>query len=264
MVAPTLNDYEFQFKDSGVLLNGTTAVPFWDVKKISGLFDFPEIVLKTLDYDGRHGAAVYAKFFQARTVVIEGELIASVADFDTPLQTMRTSLLPDDIYYPLYFKTPNQTQRYVNAKPGAFKCDADTGRRIGVGAFQLQLVVGDPRHYIDGSVVNWTSASNFSLTNNGNTPVGPTISITASSTTTANISIQDVTGSQTISFSTAVTSGNVITIDMENMAVKVNGVFRPVAITGSVWPSVAAGATETWKVTSNVGNGTATNRSAWF
>jgi len=267
MAPPTLNDYEFQFKDTGVLLNGTSSVPFWDVVKITGLFDFPEMDVKTQDLDGRHGSFVYAKFFKARTVVFEGQLYASVSDFDTPLQAMRTSLLPDGGEYPLYFKTPNQTQRYVNAKAVAFRCDADQGRRIGRSDYQIQLAVGDPRHYIDGSVVNWTTATNFSLTNNGNTTVAPVISITATSTTTANITVQDVTASVSVAFSTAVTSGQSIVIDMENMSVKVAGVYRPVAITltgGTAWPNVAPGATETWKVTSNVGNGTATNKSAWF
>jgi phage-related protein len=269
MAAPSLNDYEFQFKDAGVgvLLNGTSAVPFWDVQKVTGLFDFAPLEVKSLDLDGRHGSSFYAKFFAGRTIIFDGVLYASVSDFDTPLYALKNTMLPDNIDYSLYFKSPNQIQRYIMCKSVVAKCDADTGRRIGQGAFQLQFVAGDPRAFIDGSLVNWTTATNFTLTNNGNTTFAPIISITASSTTTASITVLDVTGSVSIAFSTAVTSGQAIVIDMENMTVKVAGVLRPVAITlagGTSWPSVLGGVAETWKVTSNVGNGTATNKSAWL
>jgi phage-related protein len=231
------------------------------------LLDFPSIDPKQQDIDGKHGASIYVKYFKERTVILKGTLYASVSDFDTPLLAMRTSVLPDNVDYPFYFKTPNQAQKYLLAKSTNFRCDTDQGRRIGAGNFQFQLAAGDPRHYIDGTTVNWTTATNFSLTNNGNTAVAPIISITSSSTTTASITVLDVTASVSIAFSTSVTSGQVITIDMEQMMVKVAGILRPVAITltgGTAWPNVAPGATETWKVTSNVGNGTATNKSAWL
>jgi phage-related protein len=266
MVAPTLNDYELQYKDTGSLLNGTSALPFWDVTSITGLMDFPTVDVKEQDLDGRHGSSFYARFFKGRTVVVEGRLYASGSDFDTPLQTMRTSLLPDGNDYPLYFKVPNQTQRYLMAKATAFNCDVNQGRRIGRADFQVQFSAGDPRHYVDGTVVNWTTTTNFNLVNNGNTTVAPVISITATSTTTANITVLDVAAGISISFSTAVVSGNVITIDLDNLAVKVNGIYRAVAITlagGTTWPTVSPG-TEAWKVTSNVGNGTATNKSVWL
>jgi phage-related protein len=268
MVAPTLNDYEFQFKDAGVgvLLNGTSSVPFWDVNKVSGLTDYPDLAVKLLDRDGRHGSSVYAKFFQHRNIVLDGNLVASVTDFDTPLEALRTSMIPDGNDYPFYFKLPNKTQRYIQAKPTAFKCDVDSGRRIGSCAFQLQLVAADPRHYIDGTVANWTTAVNFNLNNTGNVATSPIISITATSTTTANITVLNNATSRSIQFTTAVTSGQVVTIDLENMAVKVNGAYRPVVITltGSAWPASAPGVTESWRVTSNIGNGSATNRSAWL
>lgn len=266
MVAPTLNDYEYQFKDTGVLLNGTSALPFWDVEKITGLMDFPELSAKIQDYDGRHGSVTYAKYFQHRTVVVDGTLYASPTDFDTPLETMRSSLLPNGADYPFYFKHPNKAQRYMMVKPIALNCDVDTGRRYGAGKFQIQLVAGDPKQYIDGTVANWTNNVNFNLNNTGNVVTAPVISITSTSTTTANITVQNVTTSRSIAFSKAVSTGNVITIDLEYMAIKINGSYTPVAITltGADWPESNPGVTEAWKVVSNVGNGTATNRSAWL
>jgi phage-related protein len=268
MAAPTLNDYEYQFKDTGVLLNqANVSIPFWDVTKVSGLVDFPNLDVKESDIDGRHGTSYYAKYFGGRTVVVEGTLYASSSDFDTPVESLRTSAIPDGNDYPFYFKHPNKTQRYLMAKATTFKCDVDTGRRIGQASFQFQLSAGDPRHYIDGTAASWTTAVAFNLTNNGNTTVAPLISITATSTTTANITVQDVTSGGQISFSTAVTSGQVLTVDVENKLIKVAGSLRTAAVTltgATDWPNIAAGATESWKVTSNVGNGTATNKSAWL
>lgn len=265
MVAPTLNDYEYQFKDSGVLLNGTSTVPFWDVEKVTGLADFPQMDPKIHDYDGRHGSSVYARFFQHRVVVIDGTLYASATDFDTPLETMRTSLLPNGNDYPFYFKHPNKSQRYVNAKMIGFSCDIDTGRRYGAGKFQIQLAAGDPRHYVDAST-NWTNNVNFNLNNQGNTAVGPVISVTSTATTACNITVQNVTTSRSIQFSFAVTTGAVVTVDTDNYAILYNGAYRStgVTVTGTDWPVANPGVTETWKVLSNIGNGTATNKSTWL
>lgn len=264
MVAPTLQDYEYQFKDTGVLLNGSTT-PFWDVEKITGLADLPEMDAKVLDYDGKHGSSVYTKYVKHRVIVIDGTLYTSATNFDAPLLTMRTSVIPDGVDYPFYYKHPNLSQRYHMVKPVAFNCDVDTMRRIGAGKFQLQLIAGDPRAFVDASV-NWTNNVNFNLNNGGNVNTGPLVTISATSTTTANITVQNNDTARAISFSTAVTTGNVITIDLDALAVKVNGAYRPVAITlsGSDWPEARAGFTDSWKVTSNVGNGTITNKSAWL
>ena len=96
MVAPTLNNYEYQFKDTGVLLNqANVSVPFWDVESIGGLADLPELGIDILDLDGKNGSFVYSRFFKHRVLDINGTLYGSVSDFDTPVETMKASLLPD-------------------------------------------------------------------------------------------------------------------------------------------------------------------------
>ena len=64
MAAPVLNMYEYQFKDSGVLLNGGASLPFIDVLKVTGL-DLPPIETGDIDYDSQDGGFVYARFVQA-------------------------------------------------------------------------------------------------------------------------------------------------------------------------------------------------------
>lgn len=265
MTAPTLNDYEYQFKDSGVLLNADASVPFWDVTKVSGLMDFPELVAKLQDRDGVHGSVVTTRYFRERVIIVEGNLYASSSDFDTPLVAMRTSMLPDNVNYPFYYKHPGQTQKYVNAKSVVVRCDVETGRRYGISPFQLQLFAEDPRHYVDGSTVNWTSAVNFNLNNTGNTAVAPTISITASSSTTASVTIENTVSGNSVAFSRSVTSADAVVFNLEERYMTVNGSFVPasVTVTGD-WPTTTPGATEAWNITSNIGNGTSTDKSAWL
>lgn len=267
MVAPTLGDYEYQYKDAGVgvLLNGTTAMPFWDVEKVGGLADFPDLDFDVLDLDGQHGGFVTGNYFKHRMCIFDGTLYSVAADVEVNNELMKATVLPDGVDYPLYFKHPNKTQRYFMGKPVKYVSDVDSGRRTGKMKFQLQIGCSDPRSYIDIAPVAWTTGVNYTFTNAGNTASNQIISITSSSTTTATITVSNQTQARSYVFSTAVSSGNVITIDTEKLIVRVNGALRSVSmtLTGGAWPTVTTGL-NTWRVTSNVGNGNSTPKSAWL
>lgn len=266
MVAPTLTDYSYQYKDSGVLLNADSSnFPFWDVTKIAGLADLPDLDYDVLDLDGQDGGFVTGNFFHHRMLIPEGTLYCLPSDVETNNELLKATLLPDGNDYPFYWKHPNKAQRYFMAKPIGWHADVDTGRRTGKMPFQLQLGCTDPRSYIDLSVVNWTAGTNYTFTNAGNTLTSQFISITATSTTTAAITVANVTTGRSFSFSTAVNSGQIMTIDVEKLLVTVGGLKRSVnfTLTGSFWPQMAAGL-NTWKVTSNIGNGTSQSKSAWL
>jgi hypothetical protein len=119
MAAPTLNDYEYQYKDAGVgvLLNGTTALPFWDVNTVAGLADFPELAYDVLDLDGQHGGFVTGNYFKHRMLIPEGILFSLPVDVETNNELLKATIVPDGIDYPFYWKHPNKTQRYFMAKP---------------------------------------------------------------------------------------------------------------------------------------------------
>jgi phage-related protein len=268
MAAPTLNDYEYQYKDAGVgvLLNqATPTMPFWDVTKISGLTDFPELAYDILDLDGQHGGYVTGTYFRHRMLIFEGTLYSTPVDVDVNNELMKATILPDGIDYPFYWKHPNKTQRYYMGKPVAFNSDVEVGRRTGKVPFQLQIGCTDPRSYIDIGSVAWTTAVNYTWTNAGNTASNQLISITATSTTTANITVSNQTQSRSFQFTTPITSAQVITIDPEKLIVKVNGTIRNVTmvLTGGAWPTANTGL-NTWRVTSNVGNGTSVPKSAFL
>jgi phage-related protein len=268
MAAPTLNDYEYQYKDAGVgvLLNqATPTMPFWDIEKIGGLSDFPELSFDILDLDGQHGGYVTGTYFRHRMIILEGLLYSAASDVDTNVELLKATILPDGIDYPLYWKHPNKTQRYFMGKPVGFASDVEAGRRTGKVPFQLQVACTDPRSYIDIASVAWTTGVNYTFTNAGNTASNQLISITATSTTTATITVSNQTQSRSFVFSTPITSTQVITIDPEKLIVKVNGVIRNVTmvLTGTDWPTANTGL-NTWRVTSNVGNGTSVPKSAFL
>lgn len=268
MAAPTLTDYEYQYKDAGVgvLLNqATPTMPFWDVEKITGLTDFPELSFDVLDLDGQHGGYVTGTFFRHRMCILEGLLYSTPADVEVNNELLKATILPDGTDYPLYWKHPNKTQRYFMGRPVGYTSDVDTGRRTGKMPFQLQIGCTDPRSYIDIASGAWTTAVNYTFTNAGNTVSSQVISITATSTTTANITVSNQTQGRSFQFTTAVTNGQVITIDTEKLQVRVAGTLRFVnfTIAGTYPPSVTTGL-NTWRVTSNVGNGTAIAKSAWL
>lgn len=268
MAAPTLNDYEYQYKDAGVgvLLNqNTVTMPFWDVTKVAGLSDFPDLDYDVLDLDGQHGGFVTGNYFHHRVLIPEGTLYCLPSDVETNNELLKATVTPDGVDYPFYWKHPNKTQRYFMAKPIAYKADVDAGRRTGSMPFQLQFGCTDPRSYIDIAAVSWTTATNYTFTNAGNAPTGQIISITATSTTTANITVANITTGLSFTFAKAVTSGQVLTVDVEKLIAKINGVVfnASFSVGGGNWPLALPGL-NTWRVTSNIGNGTSTPKSAWL
>jgi hypothetical protein len=266
MVAPTLTDYSYQYKDTGVLLNADSAsFPFWDVTKIQGIADFPELDVDFLDLDGQNGSFVTGNFFKNRTIIAEGSLYCAPADVETNNELLKATILPDGIDYPFYWKHPNKTQRYFMGKPIGYSADVDTGRRTGIMAFQVQIACTDPRSYINIAPVSWTAGTNYTWTNAGNTSSDQIISITAGSTTTANITVANITTGLSFQFLYAITSGHVLTIDVEKLIIRDGGVPVNVnlALTGGAWPISLPGL-NTWKVTSNIGNGNSTPTSAWL
>lgn len=269
MVAPTLNNYEYQYKDAGVgvLLNGQAATPFWDVEKVTGLVDFPEFASQAYDVDGRHGSAFSAKFTRHRTIIFEGTLYDSVSNLDTTVDTFKGSIIPDDVDYPLYWKHPVLAQRYYLAKPSVFQADVEAGRRVGLTPFQIQWVAQDPRAFIDLATVNWTSGVDTSGFINAGKVDGPlVVNITANATTTASITIANTFQFRTVTIAGfSVTSGQAVTIDCDNWIVRVAGAVKPATMVpgGTGYPSFYPG-NNIWRVTSNIGNGTITAKSAWL
>lgn len=237
MAAPVLNDYEYMYKDTGLLLNGAVALPFWDVLKVSGL-DMPDYNANIDDVDSQQGGTVYALYSMVRTIIIEGMLYANPSTIESTIDTAIANFLPNNTDYPFYYKAPGLAQRYINGKAIKFLSDTETLRRTGLAAFQLQIACGDPRKYINNADQVMVAGTNYTPANPGNVETYPIITVVGAFTT---ITFTNVTTGKAITLTTTRIAGDVTVIDFKNKSVTINGIQNSSVVTGTAWWNIPAG-----------------------
>jgi hypothetical protein len=160
MAIPTLGVEEFQYEDTGILINGDVSIPFLDLKKIDGL-DSADIRQTSKEREGTDGGYIDALYENMRTVTLEGTLYADTNDFESTVDDLKANFAPAAFTRPLYFGT-DAGLRAVWGKSLGFKYDKDEMRRRGSAAFQVQIVCEDPRIYtpnpVDAEVVLGSTA----------------------------------------------------------------------------------------------------------
>ena len=154
MAVPSLNLEEYQFGDAGVLLNGTSAVPFCDLTSIEGLDNAP-FATSITDQDGRDGGYVEAQYETTRTVTLGGIVYANPSLLETYLDSLKYNFRPLNVNTPLYFNHGTGQIRCVFGKSLGFKASKDQMRRLGKAEFQVQIACEDPRIY-DSTVTTVT------------------------------------------------------------------------------------------------------------
>lgn len=240
MAAPTLADYEYQYKDTGIKLNSGSVLPFWDVNKVTGL-DMPDIDSKIDDIDIQHGGIVYSRYVKPRIIVVEGTLYANPSTIETTLDSAIANFIPDDNDWPFYFKHPGVARRYVDCKPLAFKFDVETLRRTGACNFQIQLGAQDPLKKIDNADVTLATAStNVTVTNSGNMPTWPVFTVNGPF---SQIRFYNTTTGENINFIRNAVAGDVMVVDFKTRTVLVNGVQNSAIAVPPTWWDIDAGAT---------------------
>src|SRR5215831_1073677 len=141
-----LNDYEFQLNDSGVRLNTTSAVPFVDISKVSGLDNAP--YRETIrDHEGADGSFIDAEFEKGRDVILEGVVYGNTANVEGYLDTLKSNFAPVTSPIPFYFKPGTVGERLIFVKPRGARYDWDAARRIGTTPIQFLMYAEDPRLY---------------------------------------------------------------------------------------------------------------------
>jgi hypothetical protein len=145
MATPVLNAEEFQYLDTGILMNGSVAIPFTDVEKVSGL-DATDLRTTSHDREGMHGGYIDALYEGMRTVTLEGTLYASTTGFETYVDSLKANYAPSAVSQPFYVGT-DAGVRVVYGKSLGFKYDKDSLRRTGKCDYQVQIVCEDPRIY---------------------------------------------------------------------------------------------------------------------
>lgn len=242
MVAPVLTDLSFQYTDAGYVLNvDASTPPFVDVSKIAGL-DSSTVRTSTRDTEGMDGGIVEADFESVRTIIIEGTLYGTT---ETLLDTIKSNYAVNPTAQPFYFKMPGVSQRVVFAKCiTGFRYDVDLARRLSMTNFQVQLQASDPVIYssaVSTAVVSVAAALTsgrgysrlyplsyggpvssgvFSISNNGNRPVGATFVITGPVT---NPIITSDTQAKFIQVLISLSVTDTLTIDLLSRSILLNG-----------------------------------------
>jgi hypothetical protein len=278
-MAPSLNDYEFQFDDVGTTLNtDDMGLPFIDILSVSGL-DTAPLRTSTDEHQGMDGTYVDSPFVSARTIVLTGNLYTNPSDPDSLLDSLRADYTKDDVR-PFYFQLPNRPTRFINCQGGGFRYDIDGGRRAGLTAIQATLVAEDPYIYdaIPASItiavptlsilgMSFNVAFNLgfggalpnfgaTVTNNGNHTAYPLITITGPVT---NPVIVDSNSGTTMALNISLAAGDILTIDTRLKSIILNNfVSRRTSMTGRQWISVPPGVSDTISFTADAGTGSCT------
>ena len=220
MAIPVLQDYEYQYREDGVLLNGSTSLPFVDVESIQGL-DMAEIDINEVDVDGTHGGVITGDFFKARTIVIDGTAYANPATAEVYMDSLIKNFLPHG-EYPFFFKGPGVAQRFINCKPAGFKYNVDTLRRTGQTKIQIILKAGDPRKYVETVDTTFVDGTYKTVNNTGNVITTPVFTLTGG--TQSGTSFRNNTTGRQITISRAMVASDIMTVDLGSRMVYINGI----------------------------------------
>lgn len=262
MVAPVLNDFEYQFGDSGVLLNPLTpGVALYDVTEVDGL-DMAPVRTDIQPRDGAHGAHGYAKYLSERVIEVFSTLYGPVGTLETYLDTLKNNFGPTPGNFPFYWKHAGIGQRYCMGKSMGLRYKNTAERRLGVVVFQAIVLCEDPRAYVTNTVVTPTKAVAFNLTNSGNLESYPVFTITGIH---SGLNIAHPRGAIRTSASGAA-GGDVIVFDCGLRTITKNGADISATINvGDVWPIVASGVSSmTITTTSGTPALSVASYSAWY
>lgn len=265
MVAPTLTVEQYQYDDTGILLNGTSAVPFVDLSRIDGLDSAPFKQI-TSSRDGMDGGFVTVENEDVRTVTLEGTIYASPTNLETYLDSLKANFAPTSVEKPLYFKTDNSSNsdRLVFGKSLGLRATKDERRRLGIVDMQVQIECEDPRIYgvpvITSTWTRATSTGSVTLAGNKASPATLTVAGVIVNPTIVHAGV-------TFAFALTMISTDVLVIDLESRTAVLNGntnVRNVMTLTGN-WYYLGVGLNNfTFTGTGSTATITVTTRSAFY
>ena len=253
-----MDAFSYQLGDTGTVLNpgDTTVLPFVDITKVSGL-DSPEFRTTERDHEGVDGGFLDAEFEKMRTIVLEGQLIATVATAEPYLDTLKGEWSPRKVTIPFNFAHPGVAQRTVFVKPLGVRYDSTTLRSTGCVDVQFMCQAEDPRIYdsalqtvplVTGVPITTgigfplgfdfgfgaaVSPEGVTVINGGNRPSPAVITLPGPVT---NPVVYNDTYSNTLEFEIEVATGDYLVIDLGARTVKINGsVSRRGALINPDW-----------------------------
>lgn len=245
MAAPVLNDYEYMFKDNGLLLNGAAILPFIDIEEITGL-DAPQAQVVEETVDGQHGGEVYVKYYEPRTIIIDGIVYADPSTIDAFLDTLNTNFMISDTEMPFYFKGAGIAQRYIMCKSIGLHYSLSRLRSFGSSPIQIQLKAGDVRKYIDNPNQTMVANTNYTPANTGNMETYPIFTITGAWST---ITLTNNTQARSVVLTDTRVAGDITVVNFKDKSVTVNGVRKSSIVTTGNWWNIPSGGGQTVKYT---------------
>ena len=269
MAAPSLGFEEYQFTDTGVLLNGSaSSFPFVDILTVDGL-DTGEVRQQTQPREGMHGGFVEAYFSEIRTVTLSGVAYTSgPRSLEAYLDSLKANFAPSSSDLPLYWNTGSGLARMVNGRSLGLRYNKDNKVSYGAAEIQIQVMCQDPHIYsTDLQTPSRTTAGTLALTNGGNRSTPGLIVINGP---VSNPTITDNIANTQFSFSAyTLPSGSQLVIDLGTHSVMENGVTNrrnKMTMSGN-WYEIAPGAHTFTFTGAATGAGTAFSvqfRDAWW
>lgn len=239
-----MDSFSYQLGDTGTILNPNIPTPpFVDITNVQGL-DSPEFRTTERDHEGVDGGFLDAEFEKMRTIVLEGQMIATVDTAESFLDRLKADWAPRRTVIPFNFALPGVNQRTIFVKPLGVRYNSTTLRNQGCADVQFMCQAEDPRIY-DSALQTVQLAAGLPITtgigfnlgfnfgfgatvspdgttvvNAGNRPTPAVITLYGP---VSNPVIYNDTYSHTLSFDIVVASGDFLVIDTGNRTVKLNG-----------------------------------------
>jgi phage-related protein len=290
-MAPTLGDYQLQFGDSGVLLNGDAgSTPFVDVTGVSGL-DSATYRTSKKDTEGFDGAVIEAEFESSRTITVSGTIYGIThALMEAYVDSLKANFAPSKDYQPLYFKVPGRMQRMAFAKcTSGLRSNWDPMRRLAIATFSATFECGDPIIYgidelqlsgsletqdIPGFEFPFEFPFNFGtvapsvtggilVTPGGNRPAPFVITFTGTGVTNPGLLHEGL--SKQVQFNITLGVGDQLVVDFRKRSVMFNNSPRRGKVTREGWFLLQQGVTNSLRLTASTGSlqATISTRDAW-
>jgi hypothetical protein len=246
--------------NSFTLNDPTSANPVTLDEPIAGL-SMPPIRTSSGTYSGRDGGYVGAQFYGMRLITMTGFIFGSPALVESTRRAFEAAVATGTILLTI---TTNAGNQYL-ANCYLDSLDIPINRSLTKAPFNLSLIAPDPTIYdnsasglntativpVNGGGLTWPITWNpvtwlpgglpTTITNSGNVIAYPVITLTGSAT---NPTITNTTTGQLFSILGLTTTGtDVITIDMANRTVLLNGgsILGYVTTTSSWWPLLVGG-----------------------
>lgn len=260
---PLTEDYTYMLGDSGVVLNTTNiATNFVDILKVQGLDNAP-IRTTERDHEGTDGGFMDAEFEKGRPVVLEGTVYAINGPMEPFLDTLKSNWAPSTTPIPFYFKKPGVAERMMFIKPLGCRYDVDQSRRLDMTQIQFSGYAEDPRIY-DATLTSTTISQgetivvgrgypkSYSYSYGSNAaPVGQNLIVSGNRPTPpifvingplVNPQIINETTGESMIFDITLNDTDVMTVDIKNRSVSVNGQNRRAALRLPNWFFLMPGA----------------------